>query len=284
MKPRFHPKYLIILPPLGWLFFFFLLPLLIILFYSFCMSKGYGGVKYQWSLQAYQQVFDPDYLAPLGRTFFLAFKTTLACLFLGYPLAYFIATRKRSKNFWLVLVILPFWTSFLIRVYAWTSLLLSQGLINKSLQRLYLIQKPLDLLFTETAVFLGLLYGQLPFMVLPLYTSLEKVDKNLLDASSDLGASPWKSFWYVLLPLTKPGIWAGSILVFSLSFGDYITVDLLGGSKTLLLGKIIQNQFQSAGNWPFGSALSLILILGIMIILNFYLKAQRSMENGGSPA
>jgi spermidine/putrescine transport system permease protein len=258
---------------LFWLGLFFLLPLFLMFFYSFAQKGPYGGIVYHFSLENYRRFFDPLYVTILIRSFKLALLTTILCLITGYPIAYRIAfASKKWKNILLFLIILPFWTSFLIRTYAWILLLRDTGLINNLLLALRLIEEPLKLLYTEGAVLIGMVYGFLPFMVLPLYASIEKLDKTLLEAAEDLGATPLWRFVKVTLPLTLPGVIAGSILVFIPSVAAFVTPDLLGGAKTIMMGSLIQNQFGPARDWPFGSAISFILMILVLISIFIYLR------------
>lgn len=245
----------------------FLLPLCIVASYSALTRGAYGGLGPPWTTQSYARVIDPLYLTILLRSFWIAFAATAGCLVLGFPLALFISRAGRRKNLYLSLVMLPFWTSFLVRTYAWMFLLRDTGLINASLQKLGLIHDPLPLLYNEGTVIVGLVYGYLPFMVLPLYATLERLDKSLLEAAADLGARPWQTLLRVILPLCLPGIRAGSILVFIPCLGAYLTPDLLGGGKSVMIGNLIQNQFTSARDWPFGSAISLLLMAIVMVLL-----------------
>lgn len=245
----------------------FFAPLLIVLAYS-AMTRGpYGGVGGPWTLESFARVMDPLYLAILARSFVLAGVSTAICLALGFPLALFISRAGRRRNLYLQLVILPFWTSFLVRTYAWIFLLRDTGLVNSTLLWFGLIQEPLPLLYNSGAVVLGLVYGYLPFVVLPLYATLERLDRSLLEAAADLGATPWVALTRVVLPLCAPGFRAGAILVFIPCLGAYLTPDLLGGGKTILIGNLIQNQFTTARDWPFGSAVSLLLMLLVMGLL-----------------
>jgi spermidine/putrescine transport system permease protein len=245
----------------------FLAPLTIICAYS-CLTRGaYFGLGPPWTLENYRRVFDPLYGEVLFRSFVLAAVSTLVCLALGLPLALFISRSGSRKNLYLNLVILPFWTSFLVRIYAWIFLLRDTGLINGVLQSLGLTHSPLPLLYNDGAVILGLVYGYLPFMVLPLYATLERLDPFLIEASSDLGARPMTTFWNVILPLCAPGIRAGTVLVFIPCLGAFLVPDLLGGGKSIMIGNIVQNQFTTARDWPFGSALSLVLMAIVMLLL-----------------
>jgi spermidine/putrescine transport system permease protein len=255
----------------------FLFPMLIILAYSLLTRGTYGGISLPWSVESYQRFADPIYLGILWRSFWIAGASTVISLLLGFPLALFISRAGKWKNLYLSLVILPFWTSFLVRTYAWMFLLRDTGLVNSTLQKLGIIHDPLPLLYNDFAVILGLVYGYLPFMVLPLFGTLEKLDRNLLEAAADLGARPWATLLRVVLPLSAPGIRAGVILVFIPCLGAYLTPDLLGGGKSVMIGNLIQNQFTTARDWPFGSAISLALMAVVMALL---LAFVRSDEEG----
>jgi spermidine/putrescine transport system permease protein len=250
-------------------------PLAIVCVYSLMTRGAYGGVERPFTLENYTRFWDPLYGAILWRSCWIAAVATALCLVLAFPLALFIARSGSRKNLYLSLVILPFWTSFLIRTYAWMFLLRDTGLINTLLQAMGVIHEPLPMLYNNGAVILGLVYGFLPFMVLPLYATLERMDPSLAEASADLGARPLQTLWRVTLPLCAPGIRAGSILVFVPCLGTYLTSDLLGGSKTILIGNLVQNQFTSARDWPFGAAASLALMAVAMVLL---LAARRQGE------
>jgi len=252
----------------------FVTPLAIILAYSLLTRGTWGGISRPWSLESYRRLADPIYLGILWRSFWIAGAATVLCLLLGFPLALFISRSGKRKNLYLSLVILPFWTSFLVRTYAWMFLLRDTGLINTALQKLGLIQDPLPLLYNDGAVILGLVYGYLPFMVLPLYATLERLDRNLLEAAADLGAKPWVALTRVVIPLSAPGIRAGAILVFIPCLGAYLTPDLLGGGKTVMIGNLIQNQFTTARDWPFGSAVSLTLMAIVLVLLLVFVRRQ----------
>ena len=252
----------------------FAAPLAIILAYSFLTRGTWGGITRPWSTESYQRLADPIYLGILWRSFWIAGAATVLCLVLGFPLALFISRAGNRKNLYLSLVILPFWTSFLVPTYAWMFLLRDTGLINTVLQKLGLIHNPLPLLYNDGAVILGLVYGYLPFMVLPLYATLERLDRNLLEAAADLGAKPWVALTRVVIPLSAPGIRAGAILVFIPCLGAYLTPDLLGGGKTVMIGTLIQNQFTTARDWPFGSAVSLTLMAIVLVLLLVFVRRQ----------
>jgi spermidine/putrescine transport system permease protein len=217
-----------------------------------------------FSLESYGRVFDSLYLAIAWRSFWIAGISTLLCLILGFPLALYIARYSQRKTLLLNLVMLPFWTSFLIRIYAWMFLLRDTGLINTVLLSTHAISEPLPLLFNTPAVILGLVYGYLPFTVLPLYATIEKLDPAWLDAAADLGANPLVATWKIIIPLCKPGIFAGTLLVFIPCLGAYLAPDLMGGGKTVMIGNLVQNQFTASRDWPFGAAVSLILMLAVL--------------------
>jgi spermidine/putrescine transport system permease protein len=239
--------------------------------YSVLSRGAYGGVELRWTVENYTRLIDPLYGGIFVRSFALAGAATVLCILLGFPLALFITRSGTRKNLYLSLVILPFWTSFLIRLYAWMFLLRDTGLINSALQWLGLTREPLPLLYNNGAVLLGLVYGFLPFAVLPIYATLERLDKNLLEAAADLGARPLAVLTRVTLPLCAPGIGAAAILVFVPSLGTYITSDLLGGSKTILIGNLVQNQFTTARDWPFGAAVSIVLMI-VAVLLMFAVR------------
>jgi spermidine/putrescine transport system permease protein len=244
----------------------FFVPLVIVLFYSLLSRGAYGGVMLPFTLEAYGRVFDPLYLTIAFRSFWIAAVSTLLCLVLGFPLALYIARYSQRKTLLLNLVMLPFWTSFLIRIYAWMFLLRDTGLINTLLLSTHIISAPLPLLFNTPAVILGLVYGYLPFTVLPLYATIEKLDPAWLDAAADLGANPLVATWKIIIPLSRPGIVAGTLLVFIPCLGAYLAPDLMGGGKTVMIGNLVQNQFTASRDWPFGAALSLLLMLAVLVI------------------
>jgi spermidine/putrescine transport system permease protein len=267
-----------LLPAWLWLVLLFLAPLAIVFAYSLLSRGTYGGVDLPWTWESYRRLVDPLYGTILLRSIALSAAATAICLVMGFPLALFIARATRRKSLYLHLVILPFWTSFLVRTYAWMFLLRDTGLVNTSLIGLGVLREPLPLLYNDGAVLLGLVYGFLPFMVLPLYATLERMDPALLEAAADLGARPWSTLFRVVVPLGKPGIWAGSVLVFIPCLGAYLTPDLLGGGKSVMVGNLVQNQFTNARDWPFGSAVSLILMLFTLAALAaFYRRAPKEL-------
>jgi spermidine/putrescine transport system permease protein len=225
------------------------------------------------NFENYTRLLDPLYLRILGYSLFTATATTLATILIGYPLAYYIArTGVRQRSTLIFLILLPFWTNFIIRIYAWIMILRTEGLLNNALLHLGAIQAPLEILYTPTAVLIAMVYEFLPFMVLPLYTSLEKIEMAQLEAAADLGARPWRAFWRITLPLSVPGIVAGSILVFIPAMGMFVVPDLMGGAKTVLVGNLIRNQFLTARDWPFGSAASMLLLIITLVFTLIYTR------------
>jgi spermidine/putrescine transport system permease protein len=256
-----------------WLGLFFLVPLLFILAYSFGTSGVYGEMTLGFNPGNFLKVFDPLYLEIIVRTFVIALINTLLCLALGYPLAYFIAFKGgRWKNALILMVMIPFWTSLLLRAYAWVVILDGNGIANRILQFLGITDEPVTLIFTTQAVMMGMVYSYLPFMILPLYAALEKFDVSLKEAAQDLGASRWHTFWRVTFPLSMPGVIAGSILVFIPSAGEFVIPTLLGGARTVMVGNLIQDQFLQARDWAFGSALSVMLAVLLVGAIMFYVR------------
>ena len=278
------PGWLLALPAGAWLLVFFAVPILILGAYSLMPRGIYGGVESGFTLEHYRRFFDPLYLAILGRTTLAALLCTVICLLLGYPVAYAIARAGRWKNLLLFLVVLPFWTSVLVRTFAMIFLLRDTGLINTLLISAGVIEKPLTLLYTHGAVMAGLVYTFLPFMVLPIYASLEKHDRTLLEAAAVLGAPPGRGFIRVTLPLSAPGVVAGSLLVFIPALGSFLPSDLLGGAKEVLIGNLVQNQFTAARNWPFGSAASFVVMFGVLLGVTIYLRSEPGAGRGARGA
>lgn len=261
-------------PALLWLVFFIVAPLIIVVVVSFATRGPYGKTIYEFTPSNFLRAFDPVYLRAYWRTVWIATTTTFLCAVVSYPVAYYLALRapERWKRPLLVLTVIPFWTSFLIRTYAWILLLRSEGVINSSLMSTGLIATPLKLLYSDFAVLVGQVYGELPFMILPIYVALDRLDLRLLEAAQDLGANRFWTFTKVTLPLSRPGLIAGIVLVFIPSLGAFITPDLLGGAKSVMIGNLIQNQFAQL-NQPFGSALSLILTGAVLLLLAIALKS-----------
>jgi len=275
----------LLMPSLAWLGIFFFIPLLLVLVISFAARGTYGGVEWTFSLANYATLLDPLYLTIFVRSLALALGTTAFCLLLGFPLAYYIARAPlRWQGIWLPLVMIPFWTNFLVRTYAWMFILRTEGLMNTVLMNLGLVASPVEILYTDGAILIGLVYGYLPFMVLPLYAALARLDYSLVEAAWDLYASAWNVFWRVILPLTKPGVIAGCILVFIPSLGAFITPDLLGGARTMMLGNLIQHEYLVVRDWPFGSAISFVLMALVLLGMMVYLEVDRGRGDGRRPS
>lgn len=256
---------------------FFAVPLIIIASYSLLTRGPYGGVAQPWTMENYLRLADPLYFTILLRSLVWAVAATLICIVMGVPLALFISRTGKRRNLYLALIVIPFWTSFLVRTYAWMFLLRDTGLINSGLLWLGVIQEPLPLLYNAFAVMLGLVTGYLPFLVLPVYATLERIDKSLVEAAADLGSRPLSTMFRVVIPLAMPGIRAGGVLVFVSCLGAYLTPDLMGGGKTIMIGNLIQNQFTSSRDWPFGAALSLLMMVAVTLML---LPVLRRKEEG----
>jgi spermidine/putrescine transport system permease protein len=276
----------LVAPALTVIGLFGIAPLFITLIYSFLVAGTYGGVEWKFTTDAYVQfLFDrdifsgalqfvPDYLEIFWRSVLLAGVTTVTCLLVGFPTAYFMATRPPSqRNLWVFLITIPFWTNLLIRTYAIMLIIRDQGLVNDFLIWLHLIDRPIIILYTNTAILLGLLYSFLPFMVLPLYASLEKLDFRLVEAGFDLYATRGQVLRRIVIPLARPGIIAGCLLVFVPGLGSYITPLLLGGGSRLMIGNLIAIQFGTSRNWPFGSAMAFILLAVVLVALMLYARS-----------
>jgi spermidine/putrescine transport system permease protein len=265
-------------PGVAWLLVFFALPLAFVAGFSLMPRGPYGGVEPGLTLEAYRRFLVPIYLSALARTALFALACTVLCLVLGFPVAYAISRSRRWKTFLLVLVVLPLWTSFLVRTFAIIFLIRDTGLVNQWLLAAGIVREPLTLLYTPGAVVAGLVYGFLPFMILPIYASLEKLDLALLEAAEALGAGPAARLRRVVLPLAMPGIVAGALLVFVPALGAFLTPDLLGGAKQLMIGNLIQNQFAAARNWPFGSAASLVMCTLVLAAVLVWLRLRDRAE------
>ncbi len=295
-RRQLNRRLLLSAPAMLTLLVFMLVPLGIMFVVSILQSGDYGGVKWgQYSLEAYRNflyerdlddslVFNTDYLQIFQRSFWLSILTTAGCLLIGFPTALYLALQtERKRNLLLFLVTVPFWTNLLVRAYAWMLLLRNGGLVDEGLQGLGVAEQGLGLLYTDNAVIIGLLYTFLPFMVLPIYTSLEKLDWRLVEAAFDLGANRFQALKRIIVPLAMPGIVAGSILVFIPSLGNYIIPELLGGGKTLMIGNLIQLQFGSAHNWPLGAALSFALLSFVLLAMLVYSLRFKPDNAGGHP-
>lgn len=270
--------YSMLSPTLFWLLLFLLVPLGFITVISFTTNLGFGGILYEFSTEAYRLAFSAIYAKVIWNSLLWSGIGTILCLIIAYPFAYFIAHAGKWKNLLLLLVMVPFWTNFLILIYAWIVLLNSKGVINNLLLSIGLISEPIAMLYTPYAVVIGIVYGFLPFMVLPIYASIEQLDHSYLEAAEDLGAGPVKAFIRVTLPLTAPGIFAGILLTFIPALSVFVITDLLTGGKLLMVGNIIRDAFIVEMNWQLGSALSLLLTILVIIAIYLFMKFTSSED------
>ncbi len=278
-RPRLA-AWLMLAPMLVWLGAFVVAPTAILFVYSFCERDEIGRVVFSFTLDNYRRVFDGVYLHIFWRSIGYAGLTTVICVVVGYPVAYFIArAREEWRHKLLLLVMIPFWTSFLIRTYAWITILKKEGLLNGFVHALPFGLAPFDLLYTPTAVIIGLVYAYLPFMILPIYGSAEKLENSVIEAAYDLGAGPVRAFSAVIVPLTMPGIAAGTLLVFVPAIGMFAITDLMGGAKVPMIGNVIQNQFLQARDWPFGAALGVVFML--MFAVTYWIVQRRGAQLAG---
>lgn len=277
-------RFVFLFPGITYISIFMVIPFCIICLYTFFSRGTYGGIEATFTMSSYLRAFDWLYLKILLNSIVIAAVTTFLAVVIGFPTAYAITKlSEKRQNIVLVLIVLPFWTNFLIRTYSWIVLLNSQGLFNNWLQGTGIIQEPISILYTPSAVVLGLLYAYLPLMILPIYSSLIKIDPSLREAAINLGASPAQAFRQVVYPLAVPGLLIGAIFVFVPSVGNFIVPELLGGGKTVMVGNLIRDQFLKARDWPFGSVLALSMVF--MLLLLFFLQAKISrkvlgVENG----
>lgn len=257
-------------------------PLIFVAVMSFCKTDEFYNVTYQFTIVNYGKLLSPEYLKIYGQSLLIALITTVLCVLIGYPFAYVIArTVSRKKKLLYMLVIIPFWTNSLIRIYGWRTFLGSSGWLNSALVFLHLTDGPVDFLYKTGTTILGMVYCFIPFMVLPLYTSIEKLDTSLLEASGDLGAKPLRTLFEIIIPLTSGGIFSGCIMVFIPCLGYFFVSNILGGGNTDMIGNLIERQFKSANNWPLGAALSIILILVTLILVKIYQKIGGDMDSLG---
>lgn len=254
-------------------------PLIYVCIMSFCSIDEFYNVTYNFTFDNYLRLANQDYLKIYTQSIFIAFITTLICILIGYPFSYLIArTKSKKKKILYMLVIIPFWTNSLIRIYGWRTFLGTNGWLNIILQLLNITDEPIDFLYKTGATILGMVYCLIPFMILPLYTSIEKLDATLLEASSDLGAGSIKTFFNVILPLTAGGIFSGSLMVFIPCLGYFFVSDILGGGNSDVIGNLIERQFQGGNNWPLGAALSIVLIVVTLALVKVYQKLGGDMD------
>ena len=284
--PVAEPRWLVA-PAWLWYAVFFAAPMAVMLAYSFARNDPdeFFTVTFGLYTDQFQRVWDPIYLEIYKNTFLMAFGGTVGCLLIGYPFAYFLATRAgRHKTLLFLLVIVPFWTSLLIRTYSWLIILNEQGPLSRGLQNVGILDAPLDVLYTPYAVLIGVIYDYLPLMVFPLYVAIERMDLRLKEASRDLGAGRWSTFRQVTVPLTAPGIMTGCLLTFIPMMGEYVVPEILGGAKSYLIGNLVATEFTTAIDWPFGAALAMALVGLMLVVIFVYLRALggRAEENLGA--
>lgn len=270
------------LPVTLYAFILILLPIVYILFLSFLKSDSYGGYEFTFTLQNYVKLFDSVYVKVFLQSFLIALITTVICIVISYPFCLFVNEKpKRIQTILMALVILPFLTNSLIRTYGWIVLLRKEGVINTLLLNSNLISHPLSLMYNNLGIIVGMVYTLLPFMILPLYSSISKIDPRYIEAAKDLGASRFTIFFKIIVPLTLSGLFNGALMVFIPCIGYFFISDLLGGGKLMLLGNLIKNQFLTARDWPFGAAISIVLLIVTFLLVKAYRKTGGNMDDLG---
>ncbi len=275
-------RLIFILPVIIYVVFLIALPLIYIFIISFFKSDSYGGMINTFTLQNYIEVFDSVYIDIFLKSIGIASITTLICILISYPFVIFVSHKKAiTQKILMTLVMIPFLTNSLIRMYGWVVLLRKSGVINETLINTGIVHEPLSLMYNSFGIIIGMVYTLLPFMLLPLYSSVTTIDKSLLEASSDLGASKFKTFTNIIVPGTLSGLFNGSLMVFTPALGYFFIVDILGGGKIMILGNLIKNQFLTARNWPFGASISILLVVITTILILIYRKLGGKMEDLG---
>lgn len=270
------------IPIVIYTFTLILLPLLYVLFLSFCTSDSYGGILYKFTLNNYLNIFDITYIKMFLKSSFIALITVFICMLISYPFALILRRKSvRIQNLATKLIMIPFLTNSLIRTYGWIILLRKNGIINDFFLSIGLISKPLSLMYNNIGIIIGMVYTLLPFMLLPLCSSVFAIDNDLIEASRDLGAKPWQIFRKIIVPETLSGVFNGSLMVFIPAIGYFFIADILGGGKTMIIGNLIKNQFLTARNWPFGSAISIFLIILTFVLVRVYKRLGGKMDDLG---
>lgn len=276
------PATVMIGPVALWLGFFIMIPLIYVLVISFCNLDQNYNIVFQFTMDNYERLLDKNYIGIYGQSIIIAAMTTMICILLAYPFTLIIArTKSKHKVIFYMLVIVPFWTNSLIRIYGWKTFLSSSGWLNSALINLNLIDEPIQFLYNKGTTIFGMVYCLFPFMVLPLYTVLEKLDENLLEASADLGGGKKDTLLKIIIPLSISGVFSGSIMVFIPTLGYFFVSDILGGGNSDMIGNLIERQFQSGNNWTLGAALSIVLIFVTLALVKLYQKCGGEMENLG---
>ena len=267
------------LPGLIFLTLFAAFPVLSMLFMSILTAGRFGGVTTPFTLNNFVRATDSTFLKVIGTSLLISAATAILSLLIGFPTALFISRLSRKWQIILVVaIVMPYWTNFLVRTYAWLVLLNNEGIINKFLERIGLINQPIEMLYTPFAVIVGMTYLYLPLMILPIYAALEKVDKNLIEAAHDLGSSTWKSLKTISIPLAMPGILIGLIFVFVPSMGNFVVPEILGGGKTVMIGNLVRDQFLKARDWPFGATFALILTIILVILISIQSRVSKRVD------
>ena len=275
-------KYVFLVPIVLYSFILILLPLVYIFFLSFCKNDSYGGIIYEFTLSNYMNIFDSTYIRILFKSCLIALVTTFICICISYPFALILRERsEKVRSLATKLVMIPFLTNSLIRTYGWITLLRKNGVINSGLLGLDIIQKPLSLMYNNLGIIIGMSYTLLPFMILPVCSAVFKIDNSLIEAARDLGAKPISVFRNIIIPETISGVFNGSLMVFIPAIGYFFISDILGGSKVMIIGNLIKNQFLTARNWPFGSAISIFLILVTFLLVKIYQKLGGKLDDLG---
>jgi len=285
-NPAFRKKTIpliaMISPVSAWLFLLIAIPLLYLLVISFCSTNETHNIVFSFTLKNYAKLFDPTILGIYTNSILIASLSTIICILIGYPFGYIMASTSTFKRtLMLIFLMLPFWTNSLIRLYGWRALLGRNGYVNDFLLYAGIINEPIEMMFTKAAVILGMVYTLLPFMILPVYAVIDKADDSLIEASKDLGAGFIRTFINITLPLTASGIFAGSIMVFIPSLGYFFVSDLMGGGNNQIIGSVISRQFKEAYNWPFGAALSIMLIIITLVLVKVYTKTGGNIDELG---
>ena len=259
------------------------LPIVYILIISFYKNDSYGGITKTFTLENYASIFDSVYIGIFLKSFIIAIITMIICMLIAYPFALAVSHKnKKYQTIFMTLVMVPFLTNSLIRMYGWIVLLRKNGVINQALLSLHIIKNPLNLMYNNLGIIIGMVYTLLPFMILPLYSAVSTIDTRLLEASSDLGATKWNTFKKIILPITFPALFNGGLMVFTPALGYFFIVDLLGGGKIMILGNLIKNQFLTARNWPFGASIAILLIIITYILIIIYRKIGGKMDDLGA--
>ena len=281
-KDSYLLKLVFLLPIIVYAFILVLLPILYIFFLSFCQNDFYGGIIYHFTLSNYIDIFDITYLKILFKSSVIGLITTFICILISYPFALILREKSENvRNLMTKLVMIPFLTNSLIRTYGWITLLRKNGVINSGLLGIGIIDKPLNLMYNNLGIIVGMSYTLLPFMILPVCSSVFKIDQCLIEAARDLGASPIKVFKHIIVPQTISGVFNGSLMVFIPAIGYFFISDILGGGKVMIIGNLIKNQFLTARNWPFGSAISIFLIVVTLLLVKVYQKLGGKLDDLG---